>query len=104
MDEMPGDNAVKALFRAINEINARKSGAAAEAREHLNDAVAQHGLNRAALLECIRLAKWSKSRRDDYRRHRDHYFTLLGLDADGDVEPRRSRRKAEQPQEQALTT
>jgi hypothetical protein len=101
MDAMPGDNAIKALFRAINEINARKSGAAAEAREQLNDAVAQHGLNRAALLECVRLSKWSTAKRDEYRRHRDHYFVLLGLDADGDVEPRRSRRRAVEPREQA---
>jgi hypothetical protein len=66
MDEMPNGAAIKQLFRAISECNTRKAGAVAEAKEQLNNAVAQHGLNKAALLECIRLAKWSKARRDSH--------------------------------------
>jgi hypothetical protein len=94
-DAMPGDSEIKQLFRIIGECNSRKAASATEAKKVIDNAVEQHGLNKAALMECIRLAKWSKAKRDAYRAHRDHYFTLLGLDGDAeqDEQPRRGRRE-----------
>ena len=94
MDEMPNGAAIKQLFRTINECLGRKAGCVAEAKEAMDAAVEKHGLHRQALLECIRLSKWTREKRDTYRMHRDHYYVLLGLDADGDAEqPRRGRRR-----------
>jgi hypothetical protein len=106
MDEMPSGAAIKQLFRTINECLGRKAGCAAEAKDAIDAAVERHGLNKPALLECIRLSKWTRAKRDAYRTHRDHYFVLLGLDGDGDAAepPHSHRRKAAPPRDSLEAT